>query len=182
MVMMYVLIEAGEVIDGPRALPRDWRHVSSLDGLSEEELAPLGWYPCPGEPPDYDPAWQTRSGPVAVADGAGWRAEWTVAGRALEEVQAARLEAVRAEAGRRILAVAPEFRQRNLTARAVEIVMEHGADPADWPGEVQAEVAAGMAVWAAIKAIRAASDVAEAAILAATTAEDAGTVTADWPE
>lgn len=98
---------------------------------------------------------------------------------ALADVQSAALAVIRAEAGRRILAVAPEYRQRNLTARAAEIAL---FEPQPWSEEIQAELSAGAAVWAAIKAVRAASDVAEAAILAATTAEEAASVTADWPE
>lgn len=170
---------AGVVDYGPGPLPRNWRNVSGLDGLSDEERIPLGWHLCTGEQPAYDPAWQTISGPVAVLDEGVWRLEWTVGERSLAEVQDERLVAVRAEAGRRILAIAPEYRQRNLTARAAEIAL---FEPQPWSEEIQAELSAGAAVWAAIKAVRAASDVAEAAILAATTAEEAASVTADWPE
>ena len=66
---------------------------------------------------------------------------------------------VKAEAMRRILALCPEWRQRNLTARAAELA-DKGRD--NWTAEELAEWSAGAAVWAQIKALRAASDVIEA--------------------
>lgn len=87
---LYVHVVAGVVDLGPAPLPRNWRHVSGLDGLSDEELAPLGWYPAPGEAPAHDPRWQTCAGPVAVSDGEGWRAEWTVTDRLVDELRAER--------------------------------------------------------------------------------------------
>lgn len=94
MTNLHIHETAGVVDYGPGPLPRNWRHVSGLDGLSDEERLPLGWHRCPGEPPTYDPAWQTRSGPVAVPDGDGWRAEWTVEDRPVEEVRAARMSEI----------------------------------------------------------------------------------------
>lgn len=70
--------------------------------------------------------------------------------------------AVKAEAERRILAVMPEWKQRNALAAGQAAVMAHGSDPAMWPPELQAEHTAAMAAWAAINAIRASSDVLEA--------------------
>jgi hypothetical protein len=68
-------------------------------------------------------------------------------------------EQIKDEAARRILEVAPEWYQRNLTARAAELAMK-GAD--NWTAEEQAEVDAGQAIWDQIKAIRTASDAIEA--------------------
>lgn len=66
---------------------------------------------------------------------------------------------VRAEAGRRILAIAPEWRQRNLTAQAA-ILAAKGRD--NWTPDDQAAWDAGSAVWARISALRDASNVLEA--------------------
>ncbi|MFN3254043.1 hypothetical protein [Roseibium album] len=66
---------------------------------------------------------------------------------------------VKEEAKRRILEIAPEWKQRNLTARAAELAIK---GTANWNEEEQAEVTAGQAVWDMVKAIRAASDVLEA--------------------
>ena len=66
---------------------------------------------------------------------------------------------VKAEAERRILALVPAWKQRNLTAQAV-ILAKKGA--ANWTPEEQAAWDAGEAIWAQVAAIRAASDVIEA--------------------
>lgn len=87
---LYVHVTDGVIAHGPARLPRNWRHVSGLDGLSDDDLAPLGWYPAPGEAPAHDPRWQIISGPVAVPDGEGWRAEWTVTDRLVDELRAER--------------------------------------------------------------------------------------------
>jgi hypothetical protein len=66
---------------------------------------------------------------------------------------------VKAEAYRRIIAICPEWKQRNLTAQAV-LLTEKGR--ANWTVEEQAAWDAGEAIWTQIAAIRAASDVLEA--------------------
>lgn len=66
---------------------------------------------------------------------------------------------VKFEAMRRILEIAPEWRQRNLTARAVVLTQK---GQASWTVEEQAEWDAGMVLWQQIEAIRAASDAIEA--------------------
>lgn len=65
---------------------------------------------------------------------------------------------VKAEAMRRILAIAPEWRQRNMIARSVEL-LHVGQE--NWTSEEQAEVTAMQAIWDQISAIRAASDTIE---------------------
>lgn len=101
-----------------------------------------------------------------------WAADWPEAGNAGPgstydgqtftapvEVGTVTAEDVKAEAMRRILAVAPEWKQRNLTAQAA-ILAKIGE--ANWTTEQAAAWAAGEAVWSAVAAIRAASDVIEA--------------------
>ena len=41
--MNYVLIENGNLTDGPRALPMNWRNISGLKFLPEDEIFSLGW-------------------------------------------------------------------------------------------------------------------------------------------
>jgi len=65
---------------------------------------------------------------------------------------------VKAEAERRILAIMPEYRQRNTLALFAEAVLKYGADPANWPADLQSANQQAMAVWEAIKAIRSRSD------------------------
>lgn len=66
---------------------------------------------------------------------------------------------VKSEAARRIEAIAPGWKQRNLTARAVEMIAQ---GKAAWTASDRAEWGAGMAIWERIKAVRAASDGLEA--------------------
>ena len=66
---------------------------------------------------------------------------------------------VKAEAQRRILAILPEWRQRNLTAQAA-ILAEKGR--ANWTKAETDAWTAGRALWDRINAIRAASDALEA--------------------
>lgn len=87
--------------------------------------------------------------------------------RTLAEAKAERIALVKDEARRRILAICPEWKQTNLVARGTELLM--AARSRSLTAPENAEIAAGQAVWDAIKAIRAASDTAEAAINAATT-------------
>lgn len=65
---------------------------------------------------------------------------------------------VKAEAERRIIAICPEWKQRNLIAQAV-MLQHKGHDK--WTAEDRAAWNAGQALWEKIAAIRAASDVIE---------------------
>ena len=68
---------------------------------------------------------------------------------------------VKLEAGRRILAIAPDWKQRNLTARAAEFAIKL-AEGGTLTAAEKDERAAGEAIWTRIKSIRAASDALEA--------------------
>ncbi len=85
-------------------------------------------------------------------------------------VAAVRAEAValvKSVARRKILAILPEHAQRNLIARAVEIAARQGGSPPDqYPEPERSEWSAGEALWARVKALRAASDRLEAVIAA----------------
>jgi len=66
---------------------------------------------------------------------------------------------VKMEANRRILAICPEWRQRNLTAQAV-ILQDKGRE--NWTNDELAAWNAGETLWGSIAAIRAKSDEIEA--------------------
>lgn len=68
---------------------------------------------------------------------------------------------VKAEARRRILAVFPDWKQANMTARGVEL-QDIWRRTGSWTEQEQAEADALQAAWAWIKAVRSASDVLEA--------------------
>lgn len=69
---------------------------------------------------------------------------------------------VKGEAGRRIEAILPDYKQRNVLAFGLETMMTYGPDPADWPAPIQAVNSEMQAKWTAIKAIRVRSDEIEA--------------------
>lgn len=97
--------------------------------------------------------------------------------RHLEKKISERYSQVKAIAYSKIVAIAPEWKQRNLIARAIEVVEINGsATP-----EEQAELEAMKVVWSRIKAIRAYSDFLEQSLNAA---EDklAVDITSGWPE
>lgn len=73
--------------------------------------------------------------------------------------QEQRRAGIKAEAYRRIIAICPEWKQRNLVAQA-SILAEKGR--ANWTPEEAAAWAAGEAIWEQIAAIREASDQLEA--------------------
>lgn len=66
---------------------------------------------------------------------------------------------VKAEAYRRIIAICPEWKQRNLTAQATQLLRK---GEANWTQDEAAAWAAGQAIWEQIAEIRAASDTIEA--------------------
>ena len=71
----------------------------------------------------------------------------------------ATVEEVKAEANRRILAIIPEWKQRNLLAQATRL---NRKSVADWTPEEVAQVEAGDAIWAQVELIRTRSNEIEA--------------------
>jgi hypothetical protein len=71
-------------------------------------------------------------------------------------------EWVKKEAERRILNIMDRDKQRNVMAKGLQMVIEHGPDVSLWPPEEQARAAATLTVWVQIEAIRAASNLIEA--------------------
>jgi len=77
------------------------------------------------------------------------------------EMDAERKAGVKAEAYRRITAYLPDWKQRNLTARAAEFGIKL-AQGYTLTATDEAEIASGQLAWDHVKAIRSASDVLEA--------------------
>lgn len=182
---LYIHVENGEVDLGPVTLPKNWKYISGLDGMTDEELSQFGWIPCEGEPPVYDPRYQSLSAPAVFRDDEGWFLNWDIVDRELTEFKKERLAEIRAEARSLIIPIANEDRQRNLLAQATTLTGMYGPRK-DWGPEVPSQIVskwdAGAEIWSRIEAIRNASDEAEAAIQSATTPEEAANVTANWPE
>ncbi len=195
------------IIRGPAALPRE------LVGLAHDNLADLSSAldPCPAEfagigywpgvpvPPAFDAVLQRLSSQMdEVPDPATCTVVVTplVVNLTPAEISAAtqaalaqRVAAIKVEAATRILAIAPEWAQRNLTARAADLALLYpGTKGIDLPEPERSEYLAGQAVWERIRAIRDASNSIEAALAAAATkgASEADVRAVDvvsmWPE
>ena len=98
-----------------------------------------------------------------------------IAAAALPAAQAAKRLAIKTAARQIILSRYPEWRQANLTARAVELVSLGETSGSEWQ-QMQS-------IWAWIKDVRARSDLLEADVAACTTVEAVeGIVIGGWPE
>ena len=103
--------------------------------------------------------------------------------RGLEEAKAALVSDVKAEASARILAVMPEWKQRNATAHGLALVRKVQLGGVLTTDEQAAE-ARYSAAWSAVSAIRQASDVKEGEIAALKhlDAAESYDVLTGWPE
>lgn len=81
--------------------------------------------------------------------------------------QAVKIAEAKAEAQKRIFAIYPQWKQANMTARAVEL-QDIWRDVGEWTAQEQAESTALKAAWDAVNAIRTASDLIEADLAAMT--------------
>lgn len=98
-----------------------------------------------------------------------------IAAAALPAAKAAKRLAIKAAARQIILNRYPEWRQANLTARAVELVSLNETSGPEWQ-QMQS-------IWAWIKDVRARSDLLEADVAACTTVEAVeGIVIGGWPD
>ena len=111
----------------------------------------------------------------------GWTitATRTVAWADIERVREDRISMVRTDAYNKIVSVLPEWKQRNLTARAVEL-LSFGVE--NWTVDEQAEWDVGQALWGHIKLVRAATDSFEIAIMLETDPAIAADLQPVWPE
>ena len=98
---------------------------------------------------------------LTLADGK-WVRGWTVVHLTADELAQRRadmVEGVKREAGRRILAIAPDYRQRNMLARTAQLLR---IGEANLTQSQRDEVLAIEIVWETIQMIRARSDAIEA--------------------
>ena len=72
------------------------------------------------------------------------------------------IRSIKSECERRILAVMSEHRQRNTLAAGQAATMQYGADPTNWPADLQALQATALAEWAEIERLRSRSNEIEA--------------------
>lgn len=149
-----------------RQLKTDFSNISFPRSLDSAELEKLGVYLVTETPvPSYNVYTERIVLRAEISDSGEWVEVWDVEQKKLSEDERAILfaektSAVKAEANRRILAILPEWKQRNYTARAVEKVAAGEVGDDEWN--------AMQAAWQQIKAVRVASDAIEAEINALT--------------
>lgn len=133
------------------------------------------------EPPAFDAATQVLEGPAITVEAAAVIWAWTVRGFAPHEVaslRSSKAAQVKAQAAARILNLYPDWKQRNMTARAAALLAIR-LDRA-WTVDEAAESAELQGAWDEVSAIRAASNVIEAAIPDDAAGIAAFDITAGW--
>ena len=101
----YYFVQSNQIVEGPRKLPKSWRHVSGLDLATAEELAALGWLP--EELTGYDPIdsdTQVRTGPTVDIQATKVVVTWGIADKTLADIRALRSAQANTEADRRLSA------------------------------------------------------------------------------
>lgn len=144
---------------GDQQFRRDNANVSFPSTISDETKASYQVYPITEEPsPMYNEATQriVRQQPQIVNN--QWTVGWIIVDKTEEEqiqYREDQIRKVKEEANRRIVQIAPEWRQRNMIARGVELT-SIGKDA--WTQEQLDEYQSIEVVWTTIKMIRAKSD------------------------
>lgn len=142
--MLYALVNEGQFVES-RDLEPEMVATHKLDTDGGCLLRPL----IQTSAPDYVPGLEDRTfgyeiTPEAVTE------TWTVTRKSAQS----QADAVKAEARRRIVAAFPEWKQANMTARAVELIRDGDLEHADMVGLTVA--------WGWIKSVREASNALEA--------------------
>jgi hypothetical protein len=43
--MQYCYVQNGQIVEGPKTLPKNWKNISALNKMSDEMLISNGWFP-----------------------------------------------------------------------------------------------------------------------------------------
>ena len=144
-------------------LRRDNKNISFPKNIAEEMLNSYGTY---SYTIDDKPSYNIRTQKIERGDfyqdaDSLWRQGWNVANKTDAEIadyDAMMVTNVKKEAQRRIIAIIPEWKQRNLTARAAELAIK---GVTNWTAEETAEHEAGQAVWDQVNTVREKSNLLE---------------------
>jgi hypothetical protein len=142
--MMYALVDNGDVIK--------FQEMENLDAIPDHKKH---WFlPVVDERPISSPL-EKQAGPETIIEPDKVIRRWTGVRIPLETQQ----QIVKGICRKKILAVFPEWKQTNMTARGVELL---STGPANWTDQDKAEAMALQTAWAWIKSMRQASNVIEA--------------------
>lgn len=84
----YCRVVDGQIVEGPKALPRAWRNVSGLDRAPADKLIELGWYPVVKSEPPFNPATEALEASPPVVGAAEVTITFTVRALTQEELDA----------------------------------------------------------------------------------------------
>jgi hypothetical protein len=151
--MPYVRSDTGEIVSEYQ-IRKENPQVSFPKPLSSSAASAFGYVGAQETARPSTQPWQRaiKNTTAQNIDGV-WYIGWTV-----EDIPAT-ADGVKAEAYRRIIAIVPEWKQRNLTAQAAQLA-EKGR--ANWTAEELGAWNAGQVIWDQVAAIRAKSDALEA--------------------
>ena len=65
---LYCYTESGEIVEGPKILPKSWRNISGFRNSSLESLIALGWLPYSDTPPAFNTDTQYLTSEDVVGD------------------------------------------------------------------------------------------------------------------
>ena len=147
------------IVTDARGLQRAMPLVAAPHCLGAQELDARGWDVVAVIVPAPLDDGQAYGEPELVVEDGAWRIVTPIIDLPEPEPVVVLPAEVKAEAGRRIVAICPEWRQRNLTAQATQLLRK---GEVNWSSEEAAAWAAGQAIWDQIAAIRARSDEIEA--------------------
>lgn len=157
---LYALVSPGGQI-------KEYKHSAATLVLADLHPHKDRWLPIKEVFAPVNPNSQVRLDPVETVEANRVVRTYGARSKTAEEkaeMRLAKVGEVKAEAERRILAIMPEYKQRNAMAFGIEMITAHGPDPAGWPEEAQAVYQASLGAWEPIKAIRAKSNEIEALI------------------
>lgn len=166
--MKYATIHLNTIVQFP-ITERKWRETSGISmrrwsDCTDAELKQQGIVRVyEGSRPETDDRTHTAQlDPTPTLKGERWEQPWIVTALTANQIAAyddGIRTSIKEEAGNRILLLAPEWKQRNATARGLELLRK---GEANLTTEEQAEVAAMDALWAEVKRLRTVSDQLEA--------------------
>lgn len=65
--MRYAYIKDGEIVEGPKGLPKSWGNTSGFNLMSDTELAQFGWFPWRFvETPSPGPNWVQTDSVISI--------------------------------------------------------------------------------------------------------------------
>ena len=169
----YIILATEAVITSQamRVIVRDIGKGSSLpadlgsdeSAITDATLAPYGlgkiW-------PDTKPIYNSKCQTIVTGEIEYRVDKWCRPYTVVDKPDATIIAAIKIEAGRRILVILPEWKQRNLIARGTELNTIH-AQNGVWTQTEANEVAALETIWNSVKAIRTKSDEIEATVATA---------------